>query len=206
MSEYKGLYPNLLLDKDWITAREAVMLVGRLTSSETAKCIIRNRSHATLVNVAAAKMFAVDGISENVPVAPLLWSPNYRDSYRENWESGDFEFCMKPKLLYRYFGVRFNRADIEAIVNDMAPNLSQEEATRQNGGRPMSKLWPDWVAELVNYVHQNGIPPGLGAEKSDALIAALEARLSERGLDAPSRPTVQPTISAVLRRLRSAEN
>jgi hypothetical protein len=74
------------------------------------------------------------------------------------------------------------------------------------GGRPKSESWVNWIAELVCYVHEEGIPDGSGAEGQDAVIGAIEERLAARDLESPSRSTVQAAVRAALMRLRSAGN
>jgi hypothetical protein len=85
------------------------------------------------------------------------------------------------------------------------PTVSEKRRQRA-GGRRMSNLWPDWVAELVLHLHNNGFPDGDGAAGQDALIAAVEEQLIQRGREAPSRSTVQDTVRAVLVRYRAAGN
>lgn len=70
----------------------------------------------------------------------------------------------------------------------------------------MSVLWPAWVAELAAFVHEEGISAGKGTEGADDLIVAVANRLAARGLEAPSRSTVQETARSVLLRLRGAGN
>ncbi len=75
-----------------------------------------------------------------------------------------------------------------------------------SGGRPMSALWPSWVAELATLLHEEGVPAGAGSKGADELIAKVSDRLAEQGLEGPSRSTVQDTARAVLSRLRKAGN
>ena len=88
------------------------------------------------------------------------------------------------------------------VAEPTMPEMSRQRA----GGRRMSILWPDWVAELVFHLHENGFPEGEGAAGQDALIAAVEERLIQQDREAPSRSTVQDTVRAVLVRYRAAGN
>ena len=88
----------------------------------------------------------------------------------------------------------------------VASDKVQHAERPSRGGRSRSESWTDWIAELVSYIHEEGIPPGSGAEGQDALIGAIEERLSARGLGGLSRTTVQAAVRAVLLRLRSAGN
>lgn len=98
---------------------------------------------------------------------------------------------------------------VEEVSIPIAANQAPELATPQKGqqragGRPRSSRWPDWIAELVLYLHENGFPKGDGAAGQDALIAAVESRLVQNDREAPSRATVQETVRAVLVRYREA--
>lgn len=73
------------------------------------------------------------------------------------------------------------------------------------GGRKLSELWPDWVAELVKTIHDDGLPAGAGSQGQEELITRVANGLAARGIECPARSTVQSTVQAVLDRLR-AEN
>ena len=84
------------------------------------------------------------------------------------------------------------------------PDTPTEPGAR--GGRQKSEKWADWIAELVSYIHEEGIPNGSGAEGQDAVIGAVDERLAAQGFESLSRTTVQPVVRAALVRLRSAGN
>jgi hypothetical protein len=93
--------------------------------------------------------------------------------------------------------------EVEETVS--AEPAGEAMPARTSGGRPMSRLWPNWVAELAALLHHEGIPSGVGADGMDELIATIADRLASRGVDAPSRSTVQQTARAVLLRLRAGK-
>lgn len=109
-------------------------------------------------------------------------------------------------------GVRFDPAGISSL----AKSLGAEDADGSDSvapqtkptklGRRQSDLWRPWVAELVSYIHQNGVPEGIGSQGQEELITAVADALAARGIEALARSTVQPVVQAVLDRLRSAEN
>jgi hypothetical protein len=68
-----------------------------------------------------------------------------------------------------------------------------------------SKHWPDWIAELVCYFHEEGFPPGEGSQGQEAIINEVAQRLAKRELGSPSRAAVQPMVQAVLDRWRAAK-
>ena len=105
--------------------------------------------------------------------------------------------------------------DLEKMLREQEAAESSPEIAAQSaadapiagrGGRPKSEKWTDWIAELVNYFYEEGVPDGSGADGQDALIGAIEERLAARDLEGPSRSTVQPAVRAALLRLRSAGN
>ena len=74
------------------------------------------------------------------------------------------------------------------------------------GGRPLAEWWPDFVAELVAYVGEVGLPPGVGHQGQSEIIREVSERMQARDKGEPSRSQVQETVNAVLRRMRSAGN
>ena len=105
--------------------------------------------------------------------------------------------------------------DVESIValermgrngsdkGSVSPQAEAAETSAKASGRKLSELWPDWVAELVNTIHYDGLPTGVGSQGQEELIKRVADALAARGLEAPARTTVQATVQAVLDRLRA---
>lgn len=144
----------------------------------------------------------------DLEVPAAFWADAVEIELNRNWEIGDFSAWAKGKVLYEIFGVRFLRSDLKRMLPGAKMDEAQPVAVaqREAGGRPMSALWPDWVAELVSYVHESGIPDGIGSAGADDLVAKVAGRLADRGLDAPARTTVLATAKAVLWRMRDDRN
>jgi hypothetical protein len=135
-----------------------------------------------------------------------------------DWNSGNFAGRGEidgTSCAVSIRGAEFSIAGIvalEAMLASQAPEDDAAAAQRvgtgapSGSGRPRSEKWTAWIAELVAYVHEEGVPGGSGTDGQDPIIAAVDARLIERGLEGPSRSTVQPVVRAVLQRLRSAGN
>lgn len=143
-------------------------------------------------------------------VPAIFWEQTL--SATSSWREGRFEANIGGRFVVRLSGVWFLRADLEMHFpklfrsSDQAqawpPALEQVRKPRPGGRRP-SEVWPEWVAELVAYIHENGYPDGEGTAGTDLLLAAIADRLAKRGMEAPSRSTLQPTARAVLLRLRA---
>lgn len=189
----------------WISASEAIKFVRAETLSLSAHIVIATRAHAGLLR-ARADLIVINEKQRHidVEVPAKFWWAEGDVALKQNWEVGDFSTWIDRRVQYQIFGVRFLREDLKRLVPARPAALAQQppQAQRHTGGRPMSELWPDWVAELVSYIHDHGIPPGSGSTGADDLISRVDDRLSEKGLDAPSRSTVLVTAKAVLRRLR----
>jgi hypothetical protein len=190
--------------EDWLTASETIRLVRLATMSRTANVAIATRANAGLVRAHAEALMIGSETRHNVPVPAKFWWATGHEALTQNWETGDFETWVDRRFHLQAFGVRFHREDIQRMVPGAFPTHQEATAEPANrGGRRMSELWPEWVAELALHVHEAGAPPGVGSQGADELIAAVAERLAARGLEAPSRTTVQEAVSAVLRRLRA---
>lgn len=93
-------------------------------------------------------------------------------------------------------------------LNALDPDIGSAPIAQSTykGGRPLAEWWPDFVAELVAYTVEIGLPPGIGHQGQSDVIREVSARMQERGKDEPSRSQVQEVVNAVLRRMRSAGN
>lgn len=194
--------------EDWISAAETIRRVRAATISFTAHIAIAKRAHAGLLR-ARAELLVINDTQRHrdVDVAPRFWWAEGHEALEQNWEVGDFETWIDQKIKFQVFGVRFHRDDLRL----MTPTAFSEEPApasiaRESGGRPMSALWPGWVAELAAVLHEEGVPPGAAASGADELIGRIADRLAARGMEGPTRSTVQETVKAVLRRMREAEN
>ncbi|MEA3539710.1 MAG: hypothetical protein U9R73_11335 [Pseudomonadota bacterium] len=160
---------------------------------------------------------------EKAHVAIPTWFWDHCTTGRDailNWDSGTFagRGLVEGKFhKVRITGAEFDVGgivDLETMLKGQAieagragdQRIDREAKPVATGGRPRSEKWIDWIAEFVAHIHLNGFPDGDGVEGQDALIAAVDERLIARGLEGPSRSTVQPVARAALLRLRSAEN
>ena len=140
----------------------------------------------------------------DVLVPKEFWWAEGHEALEQSWQVGDFSTWIDRERHIRAFGVWFYRADLEKMI----PKAFGQNTppVQKSAGRTMSKDWPEWVAELAAFIHDEGIPAGQGSEGQDELIAAIDQRLMGRGLKAPGRSTVQEAARAVLIRLRQAGN
>lgn len=192
--------------EEWLTASETIRLVRTATMSPASNITIATRANAGLVRAHADLLIIGSESRRDIAVPVKFWWATGHEALTQNWETGDFETWVDRRFHLQAFGVRFHREDIQRMLPGsfaIEPTVTKAEA-RSSGGRRMSELWPEWVAELVIQIHDAGVPPGIGSQGADELIATLATRLAERGLEAPSRTTVQETVAAVLRRLREA--
>lgn len=104
-------------------------------------------------------------------------------------------------------GLQFEVSAIVALEEmgrgDSAPASSPVAEPMRPLGRRLSELWPDWVAELVRTIHDDGAPAGIGSQGQEELIKRVADALAARGIECPARTTVQSTVQAVLDRLRA---
>lgn len=133
------------------------------------------------------------------------------------WAFGDNRFttalCPPDTAFYdsAYFEEWFSAWGIEVwprVIDGEIPEWDSAPPTPppSKGGRPLAEWWPDFVAELVAYTVDTGLPPGVGHQGQSDVIKEVSARLQERGKEEPSRSQIQEVVNAVLRRMRSAGN
>lgn len=187
--------------EDWLTASETRRLVINATLSRSANIAICTRAHAGLIRAHAEVLIIGSESRTDHLVHKEFWWAEGHEALEQNWETGDFETWIDKRFHIRAFGVKFHRDDIRRMVPAAFQSSSTPEPQR-GGGRSMSRDWPEWVAELVAYIHEQGIPAGEGTRGADGLIEAVATRLEARGATPPSRTTVQEAVNAVLRRLR----
>lgn len=151
---------------------------------------------------------------------PQFWTA-CRESKVRDWRSGDFEISVDGRFTVRAEGVLFYLSDLKALFPkafalqakranrppspepELAPSVNVAAA---KGGRKLSPSWPQWVAEVVAHIHENGIPEGEGASGVDVMLKNVSDRLAEQGLEGPARTTSQETMRAILLRMRGAGN
>ena len=183
-----------------------------------ARLAICQRAHAGLVQAKAARLIKAAGryeeesTSDDALLPNIFWWAEGHEALEQIWETGDFASEISDRREtreWKAFGVRFRRDDIEALLPEPIPTdlkpASADKSPRKTG-RPKAESWNAWIAELALHVHYDGLPKGEGAQGQEALINAIAERLAKRGIDAPSRSTVQAAAQAVLDRVRSAGN
>lgn len=135
--------------------------------------------------------------------------------YEWNFRDNRFSTAMCPPDTpvhdKSYFEEWFSAWNIEIRFPDVDADASEcgsphETVKAAPVGRPFAAWWPDFVAELVAYTVEVGLPPGIGHQGQSEVIKEVCARLQERGKEEPSRSQIQEAVNAVLRRMRSAGN
>jgi hypothetical protein len=133
------------------------------------------------------------------------------------WRTGDVDFAVIRETnagatiegRSSYFGVRLDPSGVAEIVGEPSADALNEliapGARKPSSGRNKTDRWSPWIAELVAYVHDDGIPAGVGSQGQEEIIQAVNGRFLERGEETLARATVQPVVQAVLDRLRKTE-
>lgn len=192
------------LPEDWLSASETIRIVRNATLSPQSSRAIALRANAGLLRTWAELLILNGQHYSEVQVPKTFWWAGGSEPSEQNWELGDFSTWLEQRREVQVFGVRFHRADLARMIPQaVIPKEPPPVSAKESGGRKMSQHWPEWVAELVTHIHNNGIPDGAGNRGADEMIEEIASRLADRGLDAPSRTTVQATMRAVLQRLRA---
>jgi hypothetical protein len=128
-----------------------------------------------------------------------------------NTEDGDSQGRLLRGRIVAY-GVRFNRANVEAIMagasgvsqgvntND-ANTRSPSQAKPSPAGRKRDPDWEPWIAEVVIYAQLFSYDPSMSAA---AFHRIIHQRLGERGIEGPSEEKTAKAIRAILNRWKQA--
>lgn len=213
--ETPAIEPDANSTVDWMTAHAALQLVCERNGLTLATNSIRNRAGAGLLRSWARLLRKDDRRRDIIAVTNAelpreFWQGQSKGG---DWAAGDFETLVSDRRGYSFermqaFGVMFDRAGIEAMLasaaNAVAP--APQAIERNRVGRPSAEWWPAFAEELAVYIHECGLPDGDDAQGQSIVIDAVFGRLSERGKTEPGRTTIQPVVSAVIRRIRSTGN
>lgn len=201
--------PGLSEPEDWLSAAETRRLALTATMNSYAHIAILKRANAGLIRTRARLVDFGGKVGEDVELPKGFWWAEGGAALEQNWDVGDFATDIDGRHSVRAFGVRFHRDGVRDMIPEAfttAPTPTTKPESKELGGRRMSALWPEWVAELALYINDEGLPSGQGVQGMEELISTIESRLIQRGLQAPSRSALQDTARAVLRRLRGAGN
>ncbi|MDZ4054615.1 MAG: hypothetical protein U1A07_25840 [Phenylobacterium sp.] len=206
--ESHGAHSDDLFDpNEWLSAAEALSLLTKAYPGGGGTYTLAKRAHVGLIRTHADLFVAGAEQRANVELPKVFWWAEGQAALDQNWTTGDFETWLEQRTRLQAFGVKFHKQTVLGMLpHTPGTTMASAPVQIQARGRPRSEAWPHWVAELVAYIHEEGMPAGEGTRGQDELIAAVEDRLSGRGLEAPSRTTVQETAKAVLLRLREPEN
>ncbi|MFN9928273.1 MAG: hypothetical protein ACK53I_15190, partial [Phenylobacterium sp.] len=146
--------------EDWLSANETLSLVRAATRSGQPRKAICSRAHAGLIR-ARAELLVVEAEERvNHEIPRRFWWAEGHDALNQDWAVGDFSTWIDRKYEIKAFGVRFHRDDIARMAPGALAKPAEVEGAPRAGGRSMSKLWPEWVAEVVAWYHDSGRPEG----------------------------------------------
>ena len=210
------------LPVNWMSAKNALDHLVNATGAYPLTCTktLTMRAEAGMV-ATRAKLLRMEvaqtegTIDEKhfVELPKLFWEAIIQKAIVQNWAVGDFSTLMNKRTTHaQAFGVEFSRADVESMGdvnlanNESSQDIDKDTKLPSRGGRKPANWWPGFAEELAVYIHDNGIPPGSGADGQSQIITAIQTLLSEAGKEEASRTSIQPVVTAVLTRMRSAGN
>ena len=207
---------------EWISAKDAFAAVRQGGVSDAESAII-NRAEVGLIRAMAKRLVGPNGAKDDQLIMPEFWQVDDSLAMDFDWQSGDFANSIRLRsvpgdgrpgsygnVAIRAFGVMFSRNEVMEIAPAKPGPAEREDkpalSNRAVGGRPPASWWPSFAEELACYIHENGVPEGKGSQGQGVVINAVFSRLTEAGKEEPSRTAVQPVVSAILKRIRSAGN
>ena len=202
----------------WLSASKAVTLGARGARNGYSERDLVSRAAAGQLRSWAEVLVVGETRWSGGEIPSKFWE-EFRFGKTQDWNVGDFDISVEGRFQVEAQGVSFSLGDLEMLFpksfhgtpRNKVPKAKAldrtatiQPDTRAKGGRKLSPSWPEWVAELVAHIHENGIPEGHGAGGVDVVLAAVAERLAARGLEGPARSTTHDTMRAVLLRMRGA--
>ena len=117
------------MEDEWITAAEALALVGR-TNSYVAAQSICGRANDGVIVAKAHTLIMGDRRAEDVDVPAGFWWARGHAALEQKWQSGDFETWIDKRVHCRAYGVTFLKRDITAML---PPDRSERNQPRPAG-------------------------------------------------------------------------
>jgi hypothetical protein len=199
---------------DWLSANQAVMLAEKSVSDRINPWDLAKRAAAGNLRTWAALLVVGDTRWVEVQLPSLFWA-DFGPGMEQDWETGNFSITVKRRFQVSAVGVVFHRGDLGEIFpktfgvppktappipSAPTPRSDRAASHRTPGGRKMSASWPQWVAELVVHIHENGIPEGdrrSPHQRRDGCLRALPRRGDPRS-PLQGVPTATPIIYALI--------
>jgi hypothetical protein len=179
-------------------AIEALMQAGALYEEAQASLIdALSSGELRAIGLEVKVAHITRGPLEDVQFIPIqFWVlATIKDQNKWRWDMAIFTSCDKSIIKYhaanKYKFVKFHKRDVDGLV--------KPQSGKDRPGRPMSKAWPEWVAELTSAVEDGDVK---GTMRQSDIQQVVADRLSKRGIVEPSKSTINRTLEAVVRRLR----
>lgn len=109
----------------WVAAAEALRIASDRLGADAAGALaagarsgeIRTRAARFLVEVpnACGQKMTFDDTAVELP--PEFWSPDGRVTVAQDWNAGSFLTLVNDNFQHQAFGVEFDRADVEAVID-----------------------------------------------------------------------------------------
>lgn len=200
---------------NWGEARDRVEAAG-LAAKGKLPSVLADWAQSNMVQCRAASLLLGDKGVFDAAVPARAWAIARRgERGRIDWAIGYIQCFIslqqgqRPVYL-RAHGIQFLKAEMDRLapsvpcpVKTYLEEPAGKPPAKNKGGAPRSAAWEDFISELAAKIHEEGIPQGEGTQGAEQFMEDLFDRLATCGKEHPQRSTVQPTIRAVLQRLRA---
>ena len=147
----------------WLTPRAALMRVGaHFADADLAERAIDGRLKGGRIRAATLRghSAALPGPGWVYVIPPNQWE-HLATGDADWWDTGDIRVCVPPTprdagAVYRHFDVRFDPADIAALLAGAPPKLQLATSPSQ-AGRPRKDFWDDLVIATMKAVWEGDL-------------------------------------------------
>jgi hypothetical protein len=217
---------------EWLTWDQAVLVVRLAKVGPRPWVVLADWCGQGLIDTMAALVTGAGEVQRNVELDATLWELCGRNTGLVDAFDGSIQWTLSDEAAQGQTkcvvsGTRFRKDQVLAMVSHIKPSEIEAalqvdgcwlegrkteaappapavaSSPRGRGGRGLSEHWPLFVAELVLWVEEANDDPGLLTPTK--LIAKLNDRLAEKGIEQMPPSTAEATAKAVLAALQKRD-
>tara|TARA_R110002096_G_scaffold257381_1_gene450754 strand:- start:75010 stop:75609 length:600 start_codon:yes stop_codon:yes gene_type:complete len=190
------------IDNEWVGAWQAIELLSENSKQwRKVPATLCEYAGEGLICSRAKKFIKNNEAFDDEQIERDFWLAAKTNVLDHDWKRG----IVVTKVINAQSGQleTWKALQIEFFHSDLQPYIPIQVIEKINTlDKPKSNNWNHWIAELIAYYHENGLPPGVGHTGQSTIIDAIEERLIARNCKSLSRTIVQETVNTVLDRMR----
>jgi predicted nucleotide-binding protein len=161
----------------WIAAPVATQLLTGALGRRAARYAIAARAHDGMVQSRADRFVRGNRVLDDAELPREFWWARGYPALTQNWVTGDFETWIDHHELWKAYGVRFLRSDIEKMIPEGYVETIQQPNAKWSSSRKVFVVHGHDTAALqgvARFLEQLGLEATILSEQPDAGRTIIE--------------------------------